>query len=405
MKIVVVGGGFAGLACAKALGGSEHDVVVIDKSNHNLFQPLLYQVATGALSPADIAEPIRKLLKRYPNVTVLLGEVAGIDPDQHQVRLQDGTTLSYNVLVLATGARYQYFGHEEWAQAAPGLKTIANARDIRGRLLRAFELAELSQDKQEQQRLTTTVVIGGGPTGVEMAGAIAELGRWTLKDEFRRIDPACARVLLVEGGERILGQFPAELAQYATEQLARLGVTVLTGRRVRDVTAQGVTIDEEFVPAGTIVWGAGVAATPVAQWLGLPPGPGGRVAVDRHLAVKGVSDIYALGDIALLEQDGQPLPGLAQVAKQQGEYLGRALRQGWEAAGEFRFHDRGNTAVIGRHAAIFDFGRIKLKGRIAWLLWAIVHVYLLVSFEKRLLVSLQWLWRYVTRARGVRLIP
>ncbi|WP_248305297.1 FAD-dependent oxidoreductase [Devosia sp. 1566] len=271
-------------------------------------------------------------------------------------------------------------------------------------LLRSFELAELSEDKQEQQRLTTTVVIGGGPTGVEMAGAIAELGRWTLKDEFRSIDPSEARVLLVEGGERILGQFPEHLAQYATEQLQQLGVTVLTKRRLRDVTSRGVTIDAEFVPAGTIVWGAGVGATPVAEWLGIEPTAGGRIEVDERLAVMNMENVYAIGDIAALQQDGRMLPGLAQVAKQQGEYLGRALRQGPDRAAGFRFHDRGNTAVIGRHAAIFDFGRFQMRGRLAWLLWAFVHVYLLVSFEKKLLVSLQWLWRYATRARGVRLI-
>jgi NADH dehydrogenase len=407
MKIVIVGGGFGGLACARKLGGSEHEVVVIDKSNHNLFQPLLYQVATGALSPADIAEPIRKLLKRHQNIRVVLGELIGVDTAGSKVNLVGGNSETYDVLVLATGSRYIYFGHDEWAQYAPGLKTIDNARTIRGRLLRSFEAAEISNDPAEQERLMTTVVIGGGPTGVEMAGAIAELGRWTLRSEFRRIDPAQSRVVLVEGSPSILGQFPENLRRYAADQLKGLGVTVLTNTRVEEVRPNGVQIGGEFLPAGTVVWGAGVGPTPAAEWLATSPAQGGRIAVDDHLAVKDLQNVYALGDIAYFVQDGRPLPGLAQVAKQQGEYLGEALRKPASAAETpgFRFRNRGNTAVIGRHAAIFDFGRFQMKGGIAWLLWAIVHVYLLVSFEKRTLVSLQWLWRYISRARGVRLIP
>jgi NADH dehydrogenase len=407
MKIVIVGGGFGGLACAQGLGGSAHEVLVIDRSNHNLFQPLLYQVATAALSPADIAEPIRKILKRHRNISVLMAEVTGIDPNSQAVITSDGARHLYDALVLATGSRYFYFGHDDWAQFAPGLKTIENARTLRGRLLRAFEQAEASDDPDEQRRLMTTVVIGGGPTGVEMAGAVAELGRWTLEGEFRNINPAKSRVLLIEGSERILGQFPAPLASYAQDALVKLGVSVRTGTRVQSIAADGVHLQDEFIPAGTIVWGAGVTATPAAAWLGITPDRSGRIRVGEDLAVEGLSNIYALGDIALLEQDGSPLPGLAQVAKQQGEYLAKRLRSSTPAGDQnsFRFRNRGNTAVIGRHAAVFDFGRYQLKGRVAWMLWAIVHVYLLVSFEKRALVSLQWLWRYVTRARGVRLIP
>jgi NADH dehydrogenase len=408
MKVVIVGGGFGGLACAKALGGSSHQVLVIDKKNYNLFQPLLYQVATGALSPADIAEPIRRVFKKYRNISVVMAEVERVDVDGRQVLTTEGGQYPFDVLILATGSRYSFFGHDDWAEFATSLKTIEDARQIRTKLLSAFERAEKSTDPEEQRRLTTTVVIGGGPTGVEMAGAIAELGRWTLQGEFRNINPRSARVILVEGGERLLGQFPEELAQYAQRTLEQLGVEIWLKRRVTGMDEEGVQVDGEAVPAGTIVWGAGVTATPAAQWLGISADRGGRIPVNPDLSVPGFAGVYAMGDITAFTQDGKPLPGLAQVAKQQGRHLGTALRSATDPGQKlppFRFHDRGNTAVIGRHAAVFDFGRHRMKGGLAWLLWAIVHVYLLVNAEKRALVSLQWLWRYITKARGVRLIP
>jgi NADH dehydrogenase len=408
MKIVIVGGGFGGLACAKALGNSPHDVLVIDKKNYNLFQPLLYQVATGALSPADIAEPIRRVFKKYRNVSVVMGEVERIDTPRRQVLTTEGGAYGYDVLVVATGSRYSYFGHDDWAQHATSLKTVEDALTIRTRLLSAFERAEKSTDPEEQRRLTTTIVIGGGPTGVEMAGAIAELGRWTLQGEFRNIDPRAARVILVEGSERLLGQFPEELADYAHQTLRKLGVEIWLKRRVTSMDDKGVHVDNEPVPAGTIVWGAGVTATPAAKWLGIEADRGGRIPVEPDLSVPGLPGVYAMGDITTFIQDGKPLPGLAQVAKQEGRHLGEALRSATGPAQKlpaFRFRDRGNTAVIGRHAAIFDFGTHRMKGGLAWLLWAIVHVYLLVNVEKRALVSFQWLWRYITKARGVRLIP
>ncbi|MDB5612949.1 MAG: NAD(P)/FAD-dependent oxidoreductase, partial [Devosia sp.] len=289
---------------------------------------------------------------------------------------------------------------------APSLKTIDDSRTHRSRLLAAYEQAERATCVHEQKRLMTSVVIGGGPTGVEMAGAIAELGRWTLAGEFRNIDPAEAQVILLEGSSRILGQFPEDLVRYSTAALSRLGVEIRTSTRVLDIRPDGVMTAEGFLPAGTVVWGAGVTATPAARWLGIDTDRSGRIPVDDRLAVRDRPGVYALGDIALLLQDGTPLPGLAQVAKQQGQYLGSALRTafGAEQVAEFRFNNRGNTAVIGRHAAIFDFGHFHLRGRIAWLLWALVHVYLLVGFEKRALVSMQWLWRYITKARGVRII-
>ncbi len=404
-RIVIVGGGFGGLACARELGNADIDVTVIDRRNHNLFQPLLYQVATAALSPADIAEPIRKTLGRYRNIRIVMAEVEAVDTAARHVLLDDGSTVSYDRLVIATGSDYNYFGHDEWKRHAPGLKTIHEARMIRQRLLLSFEKAENATDPAQKRALLTSVVIGGGPTGVEMAGAISELGRYMINRDFRDLQEDQLRVLLVEARPAILGAFPASLSEYAAEYLRGIGVEIRTGQRVKNVSAEGVQIEDEFIPAGCVVWGAGVKASPAHAWLGLDDAPGGRIPVGADLRVTGFQDIYAIGDTAFATgSDGAPLPGLAQVAKQQGAYLGRLLRSGTGEAKPFVFHNRGNTAVVGRNAAIFDFGKWTLKGRLAWLLWAIVHVYLLVNFEKRILVSIQWIWRYLTRQRGARLI-
>ncbi|HEY0833937.1 MAG TPA: NAD(P)/FAD-dependent oxidoreductase [Azospirillum sp.] len=406
--VVVVGAGFGGLACAGELGGTNVRVTVIDRRNYHLFVPLLYQVATAALSPADIAQPIRKVLSRHANVDVVLGEVSGVDHAGRRVVLVDGSFVPYDRLVLATGSSYSYFGHDEWAAVAPGLKTIENAQRIRARLLGCFEQAEVSDDPEQQKALMTTIIVGGGPTGVEMAGAVAELARYTLARDFRRIDTRSARIVLVEAGPRILATFPEALSNYARRALDRLGVTVLTGQAVERIEAGGAVINGHFVPAGTMVWGAGVKASPAGQWLGVKTDRAGRIPVAPDLSVPGFDGVYALGDtVAAAGDDGKPLPGLAQVAKQQGIHLGRALAanlERGEAMPAFRFRMRGNTAIVGRSAAVFDFGRHQLKGWFAWVLWAIVHVYLLVGFEKRLLVSLQWLWRYMTYQRGARLI-
>lgn len=406
--VVIVGAGFGGLACAQALGKSEIDVTVIDRRNHNLFQPLLYQVATAALSPADISEPIRRTLGRYPNIKVVMGEVTAVDQSRGTVELKDGVSIPYDRLVLATGSDYNYFGHQDWQKHAPGLKSIHEARQIRHSLLLAFEKAERSEDEAEKRRLLTSVIIGGGPTGVEMAGAISELGRFMIARDFRSLRPDQLQVLLIEAGPRILASFPESLSQYAVDYLTRIGVDIRLNTPVEDVTPDGVTVGGALIPASCMVWGAGVKASPAAAWLGVPPGPGGRLQVASDLSVEGKSDIYALGDTALSTgEDGKPLPALAQVAKQQGTFLGKALKANLlhgEPVPTFRFHNRGNTAVIGRNAAVFDFGSWQLKGRLAWLLWAIVHVYLLVNFEKRLLVSVQWIWRYATRQRGARII-
>jgi NADH dehydrogenase len=407
--VVIVGAGFAGLACAAELGGTPVRVTVIDRRNYHLFVPLLYQVATAALSPADISEPIRHILSRHPNVDVVLGEVAGVDAGRRVVRLADGGVIPFDYLVVATGSTHGYFGNDHWARFAPGLKTLEDARRIRSRVLLAFERAETTPDREAQDRLLTVVVIGGGPTGVEMAGAIAELARFTLARDFRRIDPRRARVILVEAGPRILASFPEDLSAYAHKRLERLGVTVMTTQPVQDLDEEGVTIAGTLIPAGTIVWGAGVKASEAGRWLGVETDRAGRIKVAQDLSVPGLRGVYALGDVALATgQDGAPLPGLAQVAKQQGRHLGRALAasvgQGEARVPPFAFRNRGNTAIVGRNAAVFDFGWTKLTGFPAWLLWAVVHVWLLVGFEKRLLVTVQWLWRYATYQRGARLI-
>lgn len=406
-RVVILGGGFGGLACAGALGGSNVDVLVIDRRNHNLFQPLLYQVATAALSPANISEPIRRTLARYPNVRVMLAEVEGIDPTNRQVILKDNLPVGYDQLVVATGSVYNYFGHDEWRNIAPGLKSNREARLIRQRLLLAFEKAELAGDIPMREALLTNVVVGGGPTGVEMAGAIAELGSFLIARDFRNLSPSDFRVILLEAAPEILAGFDPQLVKYARRRLAKIGVEVRTDCPVLSITEGAVETRTETILAGSIVWGAGVKASPVASWLGVEAGPGGRVPVEPDLRARGLSNVYVIGDAALLPDNaGKALPALAQVAKQQGQHLGRVLRSqvSGEADAPFEFHNRGATAVIGRNAAIFESGRWKLKGYPAWLLWALVHVYLLINFEKRLLVSVQWIWLYLTRQRAARII-
>jgi NADH dehydrogenase len=409
-RVVIVGAGFGGLACAKELARApvRVTVTVVDRHNYHLFVPLLYQVATAALSPADIARPIRRILGRYENIDVMLGDVVAVDVTARAVELADGTRLAYDVLVLATGSEYSYFSHPEWAARAPGPRTLEEARRIRTRLLMAFERAEMTQDAAKQDALMTTVIVGGGPTGVEMAGSVAELARHTLARDFRRIDPRRARILLIEAGPRILPAFPASLAAYAHKALERLGVTVLTGQALEAIGDDGVTVAGRRIAAGTVIWGAGVKASPAGQWLPIKLDGAGRIPVNPDLSVQGLDRVYALGDTALtLAGDGAPLPALAQVAKQQGRHLGRGLAAHF-AQGRpltpFRFRDRGNTAIIGRDAAVFDFAWFRMKGRLAWFLWAIVHIYLLVGFQNRLAVALHWLWLYITYERGARLI-
>jgi len=406
-RTVVVGAGFAGIEVARALGKAGLPVTIIDRQNHHLFQPLLYQVATAALSPADIAEPIRKMLGRHASVEVVLGAVTAIDTEIRKVTLANGMAISFNILVLATGATHGYFGHEEWSGFAPGLKTIEDARHIRSRLLLTFEKAETCTDAAEQKRLMTIAIIGGGPTGVELAGSIAELARYTLARDFHRIRPQTATVLLLEAGPRILTAFPESLATYAQTKLKKLGVTVRTNCPVERIEDGAIVAGGERIGVGLAIWAAGVTASPLGKVLGVAD-RAGRISVTRELGVPQLEGIYVLGDLALApDENGNPLPGLAQVAKQEGVYLGRALAErilNGTAPKPFVFHNRGNTAIIGRHAAVFDFGWWRLKGWFAWGFWAVIHVYLLVGFQHRLMVAIQWLWRYLTYERGARLI-
>ena len=406
-RIVIIGAGFGGLACARALGGANAGVTVVDRQNYHLFAPLLYQVATAALSPADIAVPVRRVLRKAENIEVMMAEVRGIDRDARTVRLDDGA-LPYDRLVIATGSVYNYYGHDDWAAAAPGVKTIGNARAIRASLLRDYELAETAIKADISRKLMTTAIVGGGPTGVEMAGAVAELSRFALRRDFRHIRPETAHILLIEAGPRLLPAFPPHLSDYARHKLATMGVEVLLNSPVEAIEEGGLLLaGDRTITAGTIIWSAGIRASGAAEWLGFPPDPSGRLLVNRDLSVSGTDGIYLIGDAARFEQDGVPLPALAQVAQQQGTHLGRALaresRTG-KPVPPFRFRNRGDVAVIGRNAAVYNLGRVQLKGRLAWFIWAVVHIYLLVGFDKRIQVTTQWVWRYFTFESGARLI-
>jgi len=406
-RIVIVGAGFGGLSAALALARTPAQIVVIDERNYHLFQPLLYQVATAGLSPADIAAPIRGILRRQKDAHVMLGSVTGIDLSGRAVILRD-RTVPYDYLIVATGARHAYFGHDEWAAVAPGLKKIDDATDIRGRILVAFERAETSSDPRQRRRLLTFVIVGGGPTGVEMAGAIAELARRALSTDFRNIDPGSARIVLVESGPRVLAAFPETLSAAAKRALERLGVEVLLGARVSRCGPEGVIISNDCIEADTIIWAAGIMASPAAKWLGSEQDRAGHVVVERDLTLKGHPEIFVIGDTALVKAaDGKPLPGIAPVAKQQGAYVGRviAARVGRRPVpGPFRYRHLGTMATIGRKSAVADFGNLHLSGFIAWLLWGIVHVYFLVGFRNRVAVLMGWLWAYLTFERGARLI-
>ncbi|HEX7007086.1 MAG TPA: NAD(P)/FAD-dependent oxidoreductase [Alphaproteobacteria bacterium] len=406
-RVVIVGAGFGGLAAAKGLARAPVDVTVVDRRNYHLFQPLLYQVATAGLSPAEIAWPIRSILRDQKNTRVLLGRVTAIDVAGRAVTLGE-RRLPYDILVLATGARHAYFGHDDWERFAPGLKTIDDATEIRRRILLAFEYAEMSDDARERERLLTFVIVGGGPTGVELAGMLAELAKKALAADFRRIDSRATRVLLVEAGPRILPSFPERLSAKAQRALRRLGVEVVLGRPVTAVDAAGVEIDGERIAAATVLWAAGVAASCVGKWLDVERDHVGRIKVAPDMTVPGHPEIFALGDTALaLGRDGAPLPGVAPVAKQQGKYVARVIRArlaGRPAPPPFRYVDVGNLATVGRRAAVIDFGFLRLSGWLAWWIWGLVHIYFLIGMRNRLIVAIQWLWSYLTFQRGARLI-
>jgi NADH dehydrogenase len=412
--LVIVGGGFAGLYTARHLGRAALDVTLIDRRNFHLFQPLLYQVATGGLSPANIAAPLRAVLKRQRNTRVLLGEAVGIDVAGRRVLLSDGA-VPYDTLVVATGARHHYFGNHHWENLAPGLKTIEDATTMRRRILLAFEAAEREADPAARQAWLTFVVVGAGPTGVELAGTVAELAHHTLRRNFRSIDPAAARVVLVEGADRVLPPFPPDLSAKAARALADLGVTVRTWAVVTDVQPDAVTVkvagQEERIPARTVLWAAGVAASPLAKLLADATGAAvdraGRVIVEPDLTLKGHPELFVLGDMAHCVQDGKPLPGVATVAMQQAKYVAALLQRrlrGGQPLPPFRYKDPGTMATIGRAAAVVDLGWLRFSGFFAWLTWLFVHLMNLVQFDNRLMVLTQWAWSYVTRNRSARLI-
>lgn len=406
--VVVVGAGFGGLELTRALHGAPVRITMIDKRNHHLFQPLLYQVATTSLATSEVAWPIRHLLRRRKDVTTLLAAVTGVDRAGKRVLLEDGSSVPYDTLVLATGARHAYFGHDEWEPFAPGLKTLEDATAIRRRILLAFEQAEREADPAKRQALLTLVIIGGGPTGVELAGTIVELAHDTLRGEFRNIDTRQARVVLIEAGDRILANFAPQLSDYARKALERLGVTVELGRPVTQLDAEGVVFGDKRLPARTIIWAAGVAASPAAEWLGTAADRAGRVIVEPDLTVPGNPDIFVIGDTAhVLRPDGKPVPGVAPSAKQEGKHVAATIKArlaGDTATRPFRYRHAGDLATIGKRAAAIDFGWIKLTGWLAWWLCGIAHIYFLIDFRNRLAVSLSWLWIYLTGQRSARLI-
>jgi len=406
-QVVVIGAGFGGLAAAHALRHAPVDVTVIDKRNYHLFQPLLYQVATAGLSPAQIASPIRGILRSQRNATVLMGKVSGIDKAAKLVHA--GTqSVAYDYLIIATGARHAYFGHDEWEPYAPGLKKIEDATDIRRRILIAFEKAETETKPEERERLLSFVVIGGGPTGVEIAGAIAELAKTALARDFRNIDPRLARIILVEAGPRILTAFPESLSAAAERALARLGAEVRKGTPVTAVAEDHVMVGAERIETRTVIWAAGVAASPAAKWLGVQKDKAGRVIVNADLTLPGHPEIFVVGDTAAMKDEkGEPVPGIAPAAKQAGVFAAKAIKarvNGRDFPGPFRYRHAGNLATIGRKAAVVDFGWLRLRGNAAWWLWSVAHIFFLIGFRNRITVTLDWFWSYLTFQRGSRLI-
>jgi len=410
-RVVIVGGGFGGLAAAKALRNTDAQVLVVDRQNHHLFQPLLYQVATSVLSPGQIASPIRSILRKQHNTTVILGEVTGVDAEQRCVFVdsvdREGVALGYDYLILATGASHSYFGHDEFARFAPGLKSLADAVSIRNHVLRAFEQAEAEEDPKRHRDLLTFVLVGAGPTGVEMAGALAILVRSTLRSEFRRIDPSLARIVLIDVAPRVLGPFAESLSAAARTRLEQLGVEVRLGHAAELIDADGVVVGGERITSKTVVWTAGVTPSPAGKWLKAPTDRAGRVRVQQDLSVPSRPEIFVVGDTASLDQDGRPLPGVAQVAMQQGRHAGRVIHAriaGAPAPRPFRYFDKGTMAVVGKGFAVLQTGRLRLSGFLAWLAWAAVHLEFLAQSSLRVSVFVQWVWTYLTGQRGSRLI-
>lgn len=406
-RIVILGAGFGGLFTARGLASADAEVTIIDRHNYHLFQPLLYQVAAAGLAPSDVAWPIRAILNRQKNTTVLLDEVVDVNVDRHEVVLS-GATLPFDYLVIATGSTHSYFGHEDWAPHAPGLKSIDDATHIRRRILFAFERAEMCGDPEERERLLRFVIVGGGATGVELAGTIAELAHHTLAADFRRIDPRAAAITLVEAGPRLLPFLQKDSSGYALNALERLGVEVRLGSAVTQCDANGVTIGDQCLACGTVIWAAGVAASPAARWLGAPCDGAGRVKVEPDLSIAADPDIFVIGDAASVhDASGDPVPGIAPAAKQQGRYVAKLVGRriaGESPPGVFRYHHGGYLATIGRRSAVIEFPHLKLKGRPAWWIWGIAHIYFLIGVPSPVMVAIRWLWEYLTYRRGARLI-
>jgi NADH dehydrogenase FAD-containing subunit len=410
-RVVIVGGGFGGLAAAKALKDAPAEIILIDRSNHHLFQPLLYQVATSVLTPSQIGSPIRNILRRQKNTTVILGEATGVNKEEKHVLVNSAdrtnVPITYDFLVLATGATHSYFGHNEFERFAPGLKSLADAVAIRNKILQAFEQAEAEEDPNRHRDLLTFVLVGAGPTGVEMASAIALLTRATLKSEFRRINPDSTRILLLDMAPRVLGPFAEPLSQAAKRRLESLGVEVRLGHGVDQIDADGVIVSGERIFSKTVIWTAGVTPSPAGKWLNVPTDRAGRVRVEPDLSVAGYPNVFVVGDTASLDQDGKPLAGVAQVAMQEGRYAGKLIRRrlcGVTAAAPFRYFDKGTMAVVGKGFAVLQSGKVRISGFVAWLAWAAIHLQFLAQSSLRVSVFLQWAWTYITGQRGSRLI-
>src|SRR3984957_1890912 len=411
-RVVIVGGGFGGVAAAQALRGADAEVLIIDRRNHHIFQPLLYQVATAVLAPSEVAAPLRQLSQRQPNLSVLLGEVTNVELDYRRVKVSSpglpATNMAFDYLVVATGVRPTYFGHDEFAQFAPSLKTIADAEWIRARILSAYERAEQMEDGAERARALTFVLVGAGPTGVELAASIAQMAHITLRSNFRRIDPADTKILLIEGAGRVLPTFSEALSAKAARRLGSLGVEMRPGVSVERVDATGVWVAGRRIESDTVLWTAGVQASPLIGQLGVKTDRAGRAIVGNLLNVPGHEDVFVIGDAAAVVRNGHPLPGVAQVAIQQGRFVGRVLAArlaGRPFGRGFRYRDRGNMAVVGKNFAILERGKLQMSGTLTWILWALIHVMFLPQVQNRLRVQMQWLWSYVTGQRSSRLIP
>jgi NADH dehydrogenase len=410
-RIVIVGGGFGGIAAAKALRHSDAEVLVIDRRNHHIFQPLLYQVATAVLAPSEVAAPIRQLEAKQKNVSVLLAEIVGVDLGSRSVDANCPgigiKTIGFDYLVVAAGMQSSYFGHNEFAKYAPCLKTITDAETIRSKILSAYELAESTDDADERQRQMTFVLVGAGPTGVELAASMAQLATTTLRRNFRRIDPATTTIVLLDGAKRILPTFAESLSKKAANHLAKLGVRVITGAMVESIDARGVTVGGKLIPCGAVLWTAGVSPSPIVKMLGVATDRAGRACVGPSLSVPDTAGIFVVGDTATLMQNGKPLPGVAQVAIQQGRYVGRLISRelrGRKPPGPFRYFDKGNMAVVGKNFAIMETRHIRLAGFAAWLAWAFIHLLFLPQLQNRLRVERQWVWSYFTGQRSSRLV-